>query len=105
VSRYLIAAVAATLVLADAAGEATRLDRHGTVVLDGRKVFPIVLAKGPPASGLAEVRAAGVSFLKVGRLAIGRTRILRTPSPRTGPRRPPVSTHGHPELVRAAAAG
>jgi hypothetical protein len=62
--------IVAALLLAVAAGDAaagvTRLDRHGTVVLDGRKVFPIVLAKGPPASGLAEVRAAGVNFLKVG---------------------------------------
>jgi hypothetical protein len=36
------------------------------VLLDGRKVFPIVLAKGPPADGLAEVGAAGVNVLKVG---------------------------------------
>ena len=34
--------------------------------MDGRKIFPIVLAKGPPAGGLAEVRAAGVNYLKVG---------------------------------------
>src|SRR5918994_1427007 len=49
-----------------AAAATTRLDRHGTVVLDGRKVFPIALAKGPPAEGLAEVAAAGVNVLKVG---------------------------------------
>ena len=51
-----------------AAAATTRLDRHGTVVLDGRKVFPIVLAKGPPAgtATLAEVAAAGVNVLKVG---------------------------------------
>jgi hypothetical protein len=62
------AAVAAVILAAPAVGSAanTRLDRHGTVVLDGRKVFPIVLAKGPPADGLAEVAAAGVNFVKVG---------------------------------------
>jgi hypothetical protein len=67
-SRNVItAAVLAALVLAEGAGGAvTRLDRHGTVVMDGRKVFPIVLAKGPPASGFAEVAGAGVNFLKVG---------------------------------------
>ena len=59
-------ALVAALLLAEAAGGATRLDRHGTVVLDGRKAFPIVLAKGPPPSGFAAVRAAGVSFLKIG---------------------------------------
>jgi hypothetical protein len=67
-SRNVIAAaVLAALVVAEGAGGAvTRLDRHGTVVMDGRKTFPIVLAKGPPAEGLAEVAAAGVNFLKVG---------------------------------------
>lgn len=65
--RVLLAFLAATLVLTDAAGAATTtLDRHGTVVLDGRKVFPIVLAKGPPAAGFAEVASAGVNFLKIG---------------------------------------
>jgi L,D-peptidoglycan transpeptidase YkuD (ErfK/YbiS/YcfS/YnhG family) len=55
------------LVLPAAAGAATtRLDRNGTVVQDGRKVFPIVLAKGPPAGGFATVAAAGVTTLKVG---------------------------------------
>ncbi len=56
------------LALCQPAAAATRLDRHGTVVLDGRKVFPIVLAKGPPAdaAGFAEVAAAGVNVLKVG---------------------------------------
>jgi len=48
------------------AAAVTRLDRHGTVLLDGRKVFPIVLAKGPPADGLAAVSAAGVNVVKVG---------------------------------------
>jgi hypothetical protein len=57
-----------------AAAAVTSLDRHGTVLVDGRKVFPIVLAKGPergsatPVGGdaLTEVAAAGVNFLKIG---------------------------------------
>jgi hypothetical protein len=52
----------------------TRIDRNGTTVLDGRKVFPIVLAKGPErgsttptgADPLEEIAAAGVNFVKVG---------------------------------------
>ena len=52
----------------------TRLDRSGTVVLDGRTIFPIVLSKGPergtttPAGGdaLWEVAAAGVNFVRTG---------------------------------------
>lgn len=63
-------ALAVAVVLLVAAGPAaaasTRLDRHGTVLLDGERVFPIVLAKGPPADALAEVAAAGVNFVKVG---------------------------------------
>jgi hypothetical protein len=57
-----------------AAGATTRIDPHGTVELDGRKVFPIVLAKGPergtrtPGGGdaLDAVVSAGVNFFKVG---------------------------------------
>lgn len=63
-------ALIATALLLAAPGVAsaatTRLDRHGTVLLDGRPTFPIVLAKGPPADGFAEVAAAGVNFIKVG---------------------------------------
>ena len=62
-------AIAAVLLaaLGDVAGAATtRLDAQGTVLVDGRKVFPIVLAKGPEGSGVAEVADAGVNFLKVG---------------------------------------
>jgi hypothetical protein len=62
-------------VLAPAAGATTTtVDPHGTVLVDGQKVFPIVLAKGPepgmvtPAGsdGLTEVAAAGVNFFKTG---------------------------------------
>jgi hypothetical protein len=56
----------AVLAVAPGAAAATRIDRHGTVVVDGRKTFPLVLAKGPPANGLAEVAAAGVNFVKIG---------------------------------------
>jgi hypothetical protein len=63
--RWLILFLA-PLLLCQPAAAATKLDRHGTVVLDGRKNFPIVLAKGPPADGFAEVAGAGVNFLKVG---------------------------------------
>jgi hypothetical protein len=73
--RFLIWA-AAVLVLAEGAGAVvTKVDRHGTTLVNGRKVFPIVLAKGPErgsttplgVDGLAEVASAGVNFLKVGR--------------------------------------
>jgi hypothetical protein len=68
----------AVLLAAVAAGGAqaatTRIDANGTVLVDGRKVFPIVLAKGPPPNGttpsganaIAEVTSAGANFLKVG---------------------------------------
>ena len=65
--RFLVAVAVLVVVAAGPAAAATaRLDRHGTVLLDGRRMFPIVLAKGPPADGLAEVAAAGVNFVKVG---------------------------------------
>jgi hypothetical protein len=72
--RYVFAA-AFLFALAEPAGAAvTTLDRHGTTLLDGRKVFPIVLAKGPerasttPAGrdALGELASAGVNFLKIG---------------------------------------
>jgi hypothetical protein len=67
VRRFVFVVVAFVLVAAVPASAATtRLERHGTVLLDGRRIFPIVLAKGPPAGGLAEVAAAGVNFVKVG---------------------------------------
>src|SRR5207302_8601194 len=47
----------------------------GSLLLAGRRVFPIVLSNGPPRdgnapsgrNGLAEVRAAGVTFVRTGR--------------------------------------
>jgi hypothetical protein len=66
-TRGILVATALLLATSGAASAATtRLDRHGTVLLDGRPDFPIVLAKAPPADGLAEVAAAGVNFVKVG---------------------------------------
>lgn len=61
-----LALLAALVLCPPATAASTRLDRHGTVVVDGRKVFPIVLAKGPPADGFREVAAAGVNVVKVG---------------------------------------
>jgi hypothetical protein len=71
-----LAALAALALIVAGAGEGavTRIDPYGTTLLDGRKVFPIVLAKGPelgaetPGGGdaVAEVVGAGVNFLKVG---------------------------------------
>jgi hypothetical protein len=75
VKRGLAIAAVLLAVLADAAGATTtRFDEHGTVLVDGRKVFPIVLAKGPEresttpggADALDEVVEAGVNFFKVG---------------------------------------
>src|SRR5438876_12113980 len=59
---------------ASAGAAVSTLDASGTVILNGAKVFPIVLAKGPPRGGttpsgadaLGEVVAAGVDFFKVG---------------------------------------
>jgi hypothetical protein len=75
VTRVLVA-ILFGLGLATSAAQAatTRLDRAGTVILDGRKVFPIVLSKGPEAGtttpdgldALAEVASAGVNFVRVG---------------------------------------
>jgi hypothetical protein len=57
-----------------AAAAVTQTDAHGTVLIDGNKVFPIVLAKGPErgsttpsgADALDEVVGAGVNVFKVG---------------------------------------
>jgi hypothetical protein len=73
--KSLVAGLLLVVVVPAAAGAAvTRSDAHGTTLLDGRKVFPIVLAKGPEpgsttpsgAEALAEVVGAGVNFFKVG---------------------------------------
>jgi hypothetical protein len=75
VTRLALAAALLAAVLPAGGGAAvTRSDSHGTTILDGRKVFPIVLAKGPEpgsttpsgANALAEVAGAGVNFFKVG---------------------------------------
>ena len=76
-TRRVLAAIVVLLgvILAEGAAAAvTRIDEHGTVLLDGRKVFPIVLAKGPErgsttpsgAVALDEVVGAGVNVFKVG---------------------------------------
>jgi hypothetical protein len=76
-TRRVVAAAVALLavVLAEAAGAAvTTFDQHGTTLINGQKVFPIVLAKGPErdsktptgADALDEVVAAGVNVFKVG---------------------------------------
>jgi hypothetical protein len=76
-TRRVLAAIVVLLGLILAGGAAaavTRIDEHGTVLLDGRKVFPIVLAKGPErgsttpsgAVALDEVVGAGVNVFKVG---------------------------------------
>jgi hypothetical protein len=69
-----LAAAVALACAGIAAAGVTTLDPNGTVVLNGARVFPIVLAKGPPRDGttptganaLAEVVGAGVNFFKVG---------------------------------------
>src|SRR3989442_2656798 len=66
--------VVAAVMAATAGATVTSVDASGTVLLNGAKVFPIVLAKGPPRGGttpsgadaLGEVVGAGVSFFKVG---------------------------------------
>jgi hypothetical protein len=69
-----LVAAAALSTAGSAFGATTSIGPYGTTMLDGRKVFPIVLAKGPerdaetPAGtdALSEVAGAGVNFLKVG---------------------------------------
>jgi hypothetical protein len=66
--------VLAATFAANAGATTTTFDANGTVLLNGAKVFPIVLAKGPPRTGttptganaLNEVVGAGVTFFKVG---------------------------------------
>jgi hypothetical protein len=69
-----LAAVLTVLLVESAGAAVTTVDQHGTTLVDGQKMFPIVLAKGPergnttPSGGdaLDEVVAAGVNFFKVG---------------------------------------
>ena len=66
--------VVAAVCASGAAAATTSSDGAGTVLLDGAKTFPIVLAKGPepgtttPGGGdaLAEVASAGATYLKIG---------------------------------------
>jgi hypothetical protein len=74
VIRFGVVAAALLLLAGPAGGAVTKVDRHGTTLLNGQKVFPIVLAKGPqfgattPAGvdAVTEIASAGVNFLKVG---------------------------------------
>ena len=68
------AALFAVAAIAVANAAVTGSDSAGTMVLDGHKIFPLVLAKGPDAgsttpdgsNALAEVAGAGITFLKIG---------------------------------------
>jgi hypothetical protein len=75
--RRSVCVVALLLVILFAEGASaavTSVDSYGTTLIDGQKVFPIVLAKGPErgsrtptgADALDEVVAAGVNVFKVG---------------------------------------
>jgi hypothetical protein len=77
VQRSLIAALAALLAAAAIGGvvsAGTTSDPSGTLLLNGHKVFPIVLAKGPDAGtttpggadAFAEIASGGVNFIKLG---------------------------------------
>ena len=67
-------AVVAAVCASGAAAATTGSDGNGTVLLDGAKTFPIVLAKGPEPgtttpsgrNALAEVASAGATYLKIG---------------------------------------
>jgi hypothetical protein len=106
-TRVVVAALLALLIVPVAGATVTRAAPDGTTLLDGRKVFPIVLAKGPEvgartpsgADGLDEVVSAGVTFLKVGPAASTRRSLRIVPlrsaastrgsiSPRSAARRP-----------------
>ena len=70
----LLALVPTLSLAAPAGGTTTTYNSTGTILLDGTKIFPIVLSKGPPRDGttplgadaLNETIAAGVNFFKVG---------------------------------------
>jgi hypothetical protein len=70
-----LAALLFVLLAETAAAATTRYDAYGTTLLDGKKVFPIVLAKGPEQLGVTtpagddaidELVGAGVNVFKVG---------------------------------------
>jgi Ca2+-binding RTX toxin-like protein len=69
-----LAAIVAAAIVGAAGAAVTSSDPAGTVVLNGTKVFPIVLAKGPDpgtttpdgTDAFSAIAAAGVSLLKVG---------------------------------------
>jgi hypothetical protein len=73
-SLVVLAALLAGLLADGATAAVTQTDAHGTVLIDGNKVFPIVLAKGPERGSatptgddaLNEVVNAGVNVFKVG---------------------------------------
>jgi hypothetical protein len=68
----LVALVAAGAAIAS--GSKSSFDSSHTITLDGARVFPLVLAQGPPANGttpwgtnaLTETAGAGVDFFKIG---------------------------------------
>jgi hypothetical protein len=70
----MLVALLALIVAGGATGAVTQTDAHGTALIDGNKVFSIVLAKGPElksktpdgADALDEVVDAGVNVFKVG---------------------------------------
>jgi hypothetical protein len=69
-----LAVVAAAACVSSAVAATTTSDPAGTVLLDGAKTFPIVLAKGPEPgtttpdglAALAEVASGGATYLKTG---------------------------------------
>src|SRR3954468_2135088 len=69
-----LVAIVSAVVVATAGAAVTSSDAAGTAVLNGTKIFPIVLAKGPDpgtttpdgADAFTTIAAAGVSLLKVG---------------------------------------
>ena len=76
VVRHLIGVLAVVAVVhaGGAAAATTSSDSNGTVILDGAKTFPIVLAKGPEPGtttpegrdAFAEVASGGATYLKTG---------------------------------------
>lgn len=70
----IVAAVAGAVVAVGVSLGGTTSDADGVMVLNGTKVFPLVLAKGPDAgtttpdgkNAFAEVAEAGITFLKLG---------------------------------------